>query len=123
MVGFGQIAANSAVLQGMFRVRAGATYANSVSVRNLSIGEYRRYGTKTWSKIDADAKIRACSWLRPPITSDRDSPIAAMSAAILNVFAATRRNTSASTSQRGASSITLAARPLPVTLPISELTN
>src|ERR1700682_6092336 len=110
MVGFGQIAANSAVLQGMFTVRAVATYANSASVRNLSTGAYRRYGTKTCSKVDVDAKMRACSWLRPPITSDRDSPIAAISAAILNVFAATRRNTSASTSQRGANSITLGAR-------------
>ncbi len=42
---------------------------------------------------------------------------------MLAVFAATRRKTSASTSQRGASSITLAARPLPVTRPIRALTN
>src|SRR5450631_365445 len=49
-----------------------------------------------------------------PITRERDSPIAA----ILKVFAATKRNTNASTSQRGASSITLAARPRPVVQPI-----
>ena len=57
------------------------------------------------------------------MTSERDSPIAAMSAAMLNVLAATRRKISASTSQRGASSMTLAARPLPVTLPIRALTS
>jgi len=37
---------------------------------------------------------------------------------MLKVFAATKRNTNASTSQRGASSITLAARPRPVVQPI-----
>ena len=61
MVGVGQIAASSAVLHGIFTVSAVATYANSVSVMNFSTGAYRRYGTKTCSKVDADAKIRACS--------------------------------------------------------------
>src|SRR6267154_76360 len=56
------------------------------------------------------------------MTSESDSPIAAISAAMLAVFAATRRKTSANTSQRGASSITLAARPLPVTGPSSRST-
>ncbi len=57
------------------------------------------------------------------MTSERASPIAAISAAMLAVFAATRRKISARTSQRGASSITLAASPLPVTLPIRALTS
>ncbi len=57
------------------------------------------------------------------MTSDSASAIAAMSAAMLKVFAMTRRDTNASTSQCGATSITLAARPLPVTLPIRALTS
>jgi hypothetical protein len=57
------------------------------------------------------------------MTSERDSAIAAKSAAMLNVLATTKRKISPSTSQRGVSSIALAARPLPVTLPIRALTS
>jgi hypothetical protein len=46
-----------------------------------------------------------------------------MSAAMLKVLAVTRRKTRASTSQRGATSMTFAASPLPVTRPISALTS
>ncbi len=57
------------------------------------------------------------------MTSESDSAIAAISAAMLNVFAATSRNTRPRIIQRGANSIALAARPLPVTRPICALIN
>ena len=46
-----------------------------------------------------------------------------MSAAMLKVFAVTNKKIKASTSQRGANSMTLAASPFPVTLPIRALTS
>jgi hypothetical protein len=57
------------------------------------------------------------------MTSESASAIAAMSAAMLKVFAVTRSPTSPSTTQRGASLMTLAASPLPVTRPIRALTS